>query len=299
MAREGTYSIVARDPQTGELGVAVQSHWFAVGALVTWAAPGVGAVATQAVVDAGYGPALLDALRAGDSAAQALGRRVAADDAADFRQVAVIGAIGAPAVHTGGACIAFAGHDAGADHCAQANIMASAAVWPAMSRAFAAARGPLGRRLLAALRGGEAAGGDVRGRQSAALVVVPPAGETWRAVVDVRIEDHPEPLDELERLLGLNDAYTLAGRGDDLTAQGRHDEAGRLYRQAAQLAPEKHELVFWAGVSAFQNGDREEGLAAVRRALAVRPGLRDLLGRLPPDVAPAAAAVLEALGDVS
>src|SRR3954454_17102036 len=178
MVRRGTYSIVARDPETGELGVAVQSHWFSVGSVVSWARPGVGAVATQSVVEPAYGPWLLDRLQAGATAREALDALLAEDDGVAFRQVAVIGAGGMPAVHTGERCIPYAGHDLGTDFSAQANMMArEGQVWPAMADGFTQAEGTLARRLLAALHAAEAHGGDVRGRQSAALLVVPPEGE--------------------------------------------------------------------------------------------------------------------------
>src|SRR3954451_6678321 len=297
MVRRGTYSIVARDPGTGELGAAVQSHWFSVGSIVAWARPGVGAVCTQSIAEPAYGPRLLDRLEHGEAPRAALDALLASDDAARFRQVAVIGPSGAPATHTGDGCIAFAGHETGDDFSAQANMMASQDVWPAMARAFEAASGPLARRLLAALRAAEDAGGDVRGRQSAAVVVVPGGGEPWRRVVELRVEDHPEPLDELERVLTLHDAYALATEGDDLTGEGRHDEAGDAYRAAAALAPDNHELLFWAGLAEFGHGDRDTGLAQVRRAIAMQPGWRGLLSRLQPEIAPAAAGVLAALDE--
>ena len=295
MVRRGTYSIVARDPDSGELGAAVQSHWFSVGSLVTWARPGVGAVATQSIVERAYGPRLLDALAGGAAPATALRALLAADEAASFRQVAVLGVDGLPATHTGAGCIAHAGHAVGDDFSVQANMMASDAVWPAMAEAFTHATGPLARRMLAALRGAEGAGGDVRGRQSCALVVVPAVGEPWERMVELRVEDHPEPLDELERLLVLHDAYALATEGDDLTGAGRHAEAGEAYRAAAALAPDNHELLFWAGLAEFDHGDRDVGLAQVRRAIALQPGWLELLGRLEPEVAPAAARVRAAL----
>jgi uncharacterized Ntn-hydrolase superfamily protein len=295
MVRRGTYSIVARDGETGELGAAVQSHWFSVGSLVTWAEPGVGAVATQSIVERAYGPRLLGRLGEGAAPRQALDELLAADPVAAARQVAVIGASGAPAVHTGEGCIPFAGHAAGDDFSVQANMMASEDVWPAMASAFADSTGPLSRRMLAALRAAEAAGGDVRGKQSAAIVVVPPSGEPWDRVVELRVEDHPEPLDDLDRLLVLHDAYTLAGEGDDLIGQGRHQEAGERYRQALSIAPDNHELLFWAGLAAFQEGNESEGLARIREAIARQPGWHDLLSRLPPDLAPSAAAVLSTL----
>jgi uncharacterized Ntn-hydrolase superfamily protein len=297
MVRRGTYSIVARDPDTGELGAAVQSHWFSVGSIVTWARPGVGAVCTQSIAEPAYGPRLLDALALGTAADVALDELLAADEAARVRQVAVIAPARAPAVHTGDGCIPFAGHVAGEHHSVQANMMASPDVWPAMDAAFRAAEGPLARRMLAALRAAEAAGGDVRGKQSSAMVVVPAAGEAWRRTVDLRVEDHPEPLDELERLLGLRDAYDLATEGDDLTGEGRVQEAGERYRAAAALAPDNHELLFWAGVSAFARGDRDEGLAQVRRAIDLQPGWRELIARVPREIAPDAPQLLAALDE--
>jgi uncharacterized Ntn-hydrolase superfamily protein len=297
MVRRGTYSIVARDPDSGELGAAVQSHWFSVGSIVTWARPGVGAVATQSIAEPAYGPRLLDALSGGAAAGDALRELLAGDDAAAFRQVAVLGVEGLPATHSGAGCIAFAGHAAGDDFSIQANMMASSAVWGAMAEAFTHATGPLARRMLAALRAAEAVGGEVRGRQSCALVVVPASGEPWERTVELRVEDHVEPLDELERLLLLHDAYALATAGDDLTGEGRHAEAGEAYRAAAALAPDNHELLFWAGLAEFDHGDRGVGLAQVRRAIALQPGWRALLGRLEPEVAPAAARVLAALDE--
>jgi uncharacterized Ntn-hydrolase superfamily protein len=296
MLRRGTYSIVARDPATGEVGAAVQSHWFSTGSIVTWAQPGVGAVCTQSVAEPSYGPDMLERMAAGTAPAPALDALLAADEQRGFRQVAAVSAAGEIAVHTGDGCIPFAGHQPGDGFSCQANMMASDAVWPAMAAAFTATEGPLARRLLAALDGAEGAGGDVRGRQSAALVVAPAAGEHWRKTVDLRVDDHPEPLDELRRLLDLHDAYTLASEGDDLSGKGRHDEAADAYRRSGALAPESHELMFWAGLSAFALGDHEEGLAAVRRAIALQPGWAELLPRLSPEIAPSAAAVATALG---
>jgi uncharacterized Ntn-hydrolase superfamily protein len=295
--RQGTYSIVARDPASGEVGVAVQSHWFSVGSVVSWARAGVGAVATQSIGEPSYGPNALDLLERGVEPREALDRLVAADPRSAFRQVAVADAAGRVAVHTGASCIAFAGDQTGDGYSVQANMMASPAVWPAMAREFEAAEGPLARRLLAALRAAEAAGGDVRGRQSAAVVVAPPEGEPWRLSVDLRVEDHPEPLDELERALDLADAYRLASEGDNLAGQGRHEEASLYYTQAGELAPDSHELIFWSGLAAAQGGDMPTALERVRRAIAMQPGWAELLDRLEPDIAPSAAAVRTALRD--
>lgn len=286
-----TYSIVARDPDSGELGVAVQSHWFSVGPIVPWAAPGVGAIATQANVEVAYGPRGLALLRDGLEARQALDQLVAADPGAAGRQVALVDAAGRVAVHTGEACIAFAGHATGEGVSCQANIMASDRVWPAMLDAFSAADGTLSMRLLAALDAAEAAGGDLRGRQSAAILVVPAEGEPWQTVLSLRVEDHPDPSRELRRLVELHRAYVLAGRADQLTNDGRHDEAAELYREAAELAPGNDELRFWAGLGAAQAGDLEIALGEVRAAIAQNRGWRELLDRLTPQTAPSAATV--------
>jgi uncharacterized Ntn-hydrolase superfamily protein len=292
-----TYSIVARDPDTGELGVAVQSHWFSVGSIVTWARPGVGAVATQANADPGYGPQLLDLVAAGVHAEQALATLVANDPAGDSRQVAVVDAAGHVAAHTGSSCMAYAGHVTGTGVSCQANIMATERVWPAMLEAFEAAAGSLTSRLLDALDAAEGEGGDLRGRQSAAILVVAPDAEPWQTVVSLRVEDDPEPLGELRRLVALRGAYALAGEADELMGAGRHDQAARLYLRASERAPGNHELMFWAGLSKVHGGDLDAGVAEVQAAIELQPSWRELLRRLPPDAVPSAAAVLARLGD--
>jgi uncharacterized Ntn-hydrolase superfamily protein len=209
--------------------------------------------------------------------------------------VAIVDARGAVAAHTGESCMPFAGHCQGDGVSCQANIMASEHVWPAMLEAFAARAGSLTSRLLAALDAAELAGGDIRGRQSAAIIVVPAAGNPWDTVISLRVEDHPDPLRELARLVRLDEAYAIAGLGDQRVGAGRHDEAASLYRRASELAPESHELRFWAGMGAAQAGDMEAALAHIRAAIEAEAGWRELLPRLPPEVAPAASAVLERL----
>ena len=293
-----TYSIVARDPGTGQFGVAVQSHWFSVGPIVPWAQPGVGAVATQANVEVSYGPRALELMAGGMSAADALAALVAQDEASAHRQVAVVDRSGAVAVHTGAQCIGYAGDAAGEAVSCQANMMGAASVWPAMLEAYgtaASAGMPLARRLLAALDAAEAQGGDARGRQSAALLVVPAEGEPWRTLVSLRVEDAAEPLVELQRLLDVHEAYALAGAADAMTAEGRFDQAAAAYRRARELAPDNHELLFWAGLGAAQAGDMSTAVADVRAAIEQQPGWRAMLERLPEEVAPSAAAVLNAL----
>ena len=291
-----TYSIVATDPDTGAMGVAVQSHWFSVGGLVTWAEAGVGAVATQANVDVSYGPRALELLRAGTGAREALDELVGRDELRHVRQVAVADRSGEVAAHTGEGCMAFAGHVLGDGHACQGNLMATAGVWPAMAEAFAAAEGDLAGRLLAALDAGQAAGGDVRGQQSAALMVVAASGEAWERTVDLRVEDHPEPLRELRRLVRLRDAYGEAAEGDRLTAEGDHAAAAARYIAAFELAPESIELEFWAGLSMVNTGHARQGLEHVHGVVRAHAGWAELLRRLSPEDAPAAAEVAKALG---
>ncbi len=278
------------------MGVAVQSHWFSVGPLCAWTRAGVGAVATQSVVEPAYGPNALDLLQDGAGAEQALGELLAADPLAAVRQVAVIDARGGLGVHTGADCIAEAGHVAGDHWSCQANMMARPTVPAAMSEAFATARGPLADRLMSALRAAEGEGGDVRGRQSAALAVSPAEGEPWRKTVDLRVDDHAAPVDELQRLLTLQRAYELAGAADELMAAARAQEAGELYRRAAGLAPDSDELLFWAGLALAHAGDVDEGVAAVRRAAERQPNWLVLLDRLSGAFAPAGETVRTALG---
>ena len=295
-ARRGTYSIVAHDRATGETGVAVQSHWFSVGSIVSWARPGVGAVATQSIAEPAYGPRLLDRIAADEAPAAALEAELAQDDLARVRQVAAVDAAGRTAVHTGPGCIAHAGHRRGEGFCVQANMMASPDVWPAMAAAFEDGDGPLARRLLAALDAGEAAGGDLRGRQSAAVVVVPRDGEPWRRTVELRVEDAESPLGELRRLLDLHDAYALADRADALAGEGRHEAASALYIEAAAAAPANAELGFWAGLGLAAGGQVNAGVGRVRGVIAVDEAWRHLLARLDGEIAPGADIVREALG---
>lgn len=296
MRPHGTYSIVAFDPSTGELGAAVQSHWFSVGSLCAWARPGVGAVATQSVVEPAHGPNGLDRLQAGESASEALAGLLDSDALAAVRQVGIIDSVGRVAAHTGADCIPCAGHRVGEYVSCQANMMARETVPGAMVAGFAAAGGDLAGRLLAALHAAEGEGGDVRGRQSAALAVVPAQGPAWKARFELRVEDHPDPLAELGRLLRLGRAYELAGQGDELMAFERPEEAGALYERAAELAPESDELLFWAGLARANAGELEAGVAAVRQAAEVNPGWLVLLERLSPDFAPAGERVRQELG---
>lgn len=278
-----TYSIVARDPKTGELGVAVQSHYFSVGPIVPWAEPGVGAVATQSLALIDYGPRGLDLMRQGKTAQEALDALVAEDEHNAGRQVAMVDAKGNVATYTGSACIPDAGHQQGEQYSVQANLMANATVWPAMAKAFEAAEGDLAERMMQALEAAEAAGGDIRGRQSAAMVVVKAerSNRPWAdRLVDLRVEDHPQPLVELRRLLALKRAYNHTDRGDEYISQGKAVEAMREYETSMKLAPEVVELQFWAAVSMYTNGRKEEALALFDKVFAAEDRWVELVPRL-------------------
>jgi uncharacterized Ntn-hydrolase superfamily protein len=281
--RVHTYSIVARDPATGELGAAVQSHWFAVGANVIWVEAGVGAIASQSLADPAYGKLGLDLLRAGKSAPEALRGLLAADDGREDRQVAMIDAAGRTAAHTGSRCIDAAGHSTGLQFSVQANLMRNGTVWPAMAKAFAETGGDLAARMLAALDAAEAAGGDIRGKQSAALVVVSgkPTGRTWvDRTFDLRVDDHPEPLKELRRLVTLQRAFNHMNAGDEAMVVKDHERALREYSAAARLVPDNAEMVYWHAVALVNMGRLEESLPLFRKVFAIEEDWRTLTPRL-------------------
>ncbi len=278
-----TYSIVARDPKTGELGVAVQSHYFSVGPVVPWAEAGVGAVATQSLVLVDYGPLGLDLMRRGLTAKQALDSLLAADPHHEGRQVAMVDAHGNVAAFTGPACIPDAGDVQGEEFSCQANLMANPTIWPAMKAAYEHAQGDLAERLMQALEAAEKAGGDIRGRQSAAIVVVKAqgSGKPWTDyLVNLRVEDHPHPLVELRRLLRLRRAYNLEDQGDAYTAEKKSAEAARAYAEAMRLAPDVVELQFWAAVTQYTNGQEEAARKQFREVFAKEPRWVPLVPRL-------------------
>jgi uncharacterized Ntn-hydrolase superfamily protein len=278
-----TFSIVARDPKTGEVGAAVQSHWFSVGPMVPWAEAGVGAVATQSFVDPAYGRLGLELMRAGRSAPDALKSLLAGDDGRDVRQVAMIDAEGRVAAHTGAKNIPAAGHVVGKDFSVQANLMLSDKVWPAMARAFESATGDLADRMLAALDAAQAAGGDIRGMQSAALIVVKarPSGKPWAdRVFDLRVEDSREPLQELRRLVRLQRAYNLMNDGDLAVERGDNEGALRAYSEAARLAPDSAEMVYWHAVALVTMGRVDDALPLFRRVFRMDRNWATLTPRL-------------------
>lgn len=279
-----TYSIVARDAETGELGVAVQSHWFSVGSIVIWAEPGVGAVATQSFVDPAYGPLGLYLMRSGKSASQALEALVGVDEHSDVRQVGMVDADGVVANFTGEKAIIQHCDLVGDGYAVQANLMWKATVCEAMATAYESMDGDLGERLMAALEAAEGVGGDIRGKQSAALLVV--SGDrsqpAWSGrIFDLRVEDHPEPLVELRRLLTMNRAYNLMNEGDEYMTEGNFDMAVEAYGAAEALVPDSHEMVFWHAVTMAGAGQIEQALPLFEKAFSLWPKWRELVPRLP------------------
>ncbi|MCA1640879.1 MAG: DUF1028 domain-containing protein [Acidobacteria bacterium] len=278
-----TYSIVARDAATGELGVAVQSHWFGVGTGVPWAEAGVGAVATQSFIDPSYGKLGLDLMRAGRSAPDALRSLVAGDEAREVRQVAMIDSEGRVSAHTGAKCIDAAGQHVGRDYSVQANLMANERVWGAMSRAFESTRGDLAERMLAALDAAQVAGGDIRGRQSAALIVVAAksTGRAWAdRVFDLRVDDHAEPLRELRRLVTLQRAYNHMNAGDLATEKKDNEGALREYGAAERLVPDNLEMTYWHAVALVNMNRVDDALPLFRKVFAADENWRTLTPRL-------------------
>ena len=279
-----TFSIVARDPATGELGVAVQSHWFSVGPIVPWAEAGVGAVATQSFVDPSYGKNGLDLMRAGKSAPDTLKELLAKDEGREVRQVAMIDAQGRVDAWTGKNDIQAAGHIVGTNFSVQANLMLNDKVWPAMARAFENAKGDLADRMLAALDAAQAVGGDIRGRQSAAMIVVTgkPTGQAWKdRTFDLRVDDSPEPLVELRRLVKLQRAYNHMNAGDLAVEKKDNEGALREYGAAEKLVPNNAEMIYWHAVALVNMGRVEESLPLFRRVFAMDPNWVTLTPRLP------------------
>jgi len=279
-----TFSIVARDPATGELGVAVQSHWFSVGSIVTWAEAGVGAVATQSFVDPSYGKNGLELMRGGKPAPDALKELLAKDDAREVRQVAMIDAQGRVDAWTGKNDIQAAGHIVGTNFSVQANLMLNDKIWPAMAKAFESTKGDLADRMLAALDAAQAAGGDIRGRQSAAIVVVTgkPTGQAWKdRTFDLRVDDSPEPLKELRRLVTLQRAYNHMNAGDLAVEKKDNEGALREYSAAEKLVPNNAEMIYWHAVALVNMGRVDDSLPLFRKVFAMDKNWITLTPRLP------------------
>lgn len=258
-----TYSIVARDEATGEMGVAVQSHWFSVGSIVSWAEAGVGAIATQSFVNVSFGPEGLRLLKEGKTANEVLDELISKDEGRDFRQLAIIDANGNVAAYTGKSCIEYASHKVGKNYSVQANMMLTDRVVNAMAEAFERSKGPLAERLVEALKAAEKEGGDIRGKQSAALLVVrgTPTGKIWEdRLIDLRIEDHPQPVEEMERLLKVYRAYEHMNNGDLAVEKGDDKKALEEYGSAENILPENLEIKYWVAVSLANLGKLDQAL---------------------------------------
>ncbi|MEE8583676.1 MAG: DUF1028 domain-containing protein [Acidobacteriota bacterium] len=294
-----TYSIVAFDAQAGEVGAAVQSHWFSVGSIVIWAEAGVGAVATQSFVKVDYGPLGLRGMAAGEPPQALLNRLTGEDQAQQVRQVAVADVQGRAAAHTGSQCIPHACDLQGKGFSVQANMMLKDSVCRAMKEAFEKSKGSLARRLSAALQAAQAEGGDIRGRQSAALKVVSAQKpeNPWQGVlVELRVDDHQNPLQELERLLGVQEAYQAMNQGD-LAIENQHmEEALQHYRRAESMLPNRLEPRFWHAVQLVTLGRLEEALPIFRAVFAQDKNWLELARRLVKvDLLPKDPAILEAI----
>ena len=284
-----TFSIVARDPATGEMGVAVQSHWFSVGSIVTWAEAGVGAIATQSFVDPGYGVRGLERMRAGEAAPDVLAALVAADAQRDGRQVAMIDSQGRVAAHTGATAIPAAGHHVGRGYSVQANLMDNDTVWPAMAEAFEHASGDLADRMLAALDAAQRAGGDIRGKQSAAILIVKArsTGRPWAGAdiaFDLRVEDHAEPIVHRAYVKAgaeIVETNTFGANPVKLAHYSLAEQTEAINRRAAELAPDIVELPFWQAVTLASIGREAEARPIFQQVFAKEPKWAELVPRLP------------------
>ncbi|MDP5172848.1 MAG: DUF1028 domain-containing protein [Bacteroidia bacterium] len=277
-----TYSIVAYDPETGDMGVAVQSHWFAVGTIVAWGEAGVGVVATQSFVNPAFGPDGLAMLKSGLSAQRVLDSLIASDPGEAVRQLAVLNPSGA-AAHTGGSCIRFAGHIVKDHVSVQANMMLSEEVPAAMMMAYELAEGSLAERLMAALEGAQAAGGDIRGKQSAAILVVSAesTGKSWvDRKVDLRIDDSEDPLKELRRLLTVHRAYEHMNAGDLAVEVEDYKTAMEEYRAAMNLYDDNVEMAYWTAVTLANLGRMEEAKPLFKKAFSENDNWRELTRRI-------------------
>ncbi len=278
-----TFSIVAYDQQSGQIGVAVQSHWFSVGSIVSWAEAGVGAVATQSLVNVSFGPRALESLKKGYSPQKTVEELVNADEGRDFRQLAVIDEKGRVATHTGEKCIADAGHITGKNYSVQANMMLNKEVVPAMSKAFEQSSGPLAERMVAALQAAQKAGGDIRGQQSAAIIIVrvKSTGKSWEdRLIDLRVEDHPNAVKELARILAVFRAYEHMNKGDLAIEKGDEKTALQEYAAAEKMFPNNTEMKFWHAVALVNIGKVDLALPIFKKIFAEDKNYIELTRRI-------------------
>lgn len=280
-----TYSIVARDPETGEMGVAVQSHWFSVGSIVSWAEAGVGAIATQSFVNVSFGPSGLELLKEGKTAQEVSKILIDADEGRDVRQLAIIDAKGNVAAYTGKKCIPDAGHIIGANFSVQANMMLNDKIWSAMEQAFQSSKGKhLAERMITALEAAQQSGGDIRGKQSAAILVVKgeATGKVWEdRLIDLRVEDHPEPIQEIKRLLKVFRAYEYMNAGDLAIEKNDIEGALTAYGSAEEMFPDNLEMKYWHAISLANVGMIDQALPIFKSIFEVDRNWWILTKRLP------------------
>lgn len=282
-----TYSIVAFDEETGEMGIAVQSHWFSVGSLVSWGEAGVGVIATQSLVNPSFGPDGLALLKKGYSPEAVVKELISKDEGAAFRQLAVLDVEGRVAVHTGDKCIAAAGHIEGDGYSVQANMMVGDAVWLLMDKVMQSSKGkPLAERLLLAMEAAEIIGGDIRGKQSAAMLIVRPdaTGKPWvDRRLDLRVEDHATPVKELRRLVKLHQAYAHMNEGDLAMEAEEVEKANKAYSAAENLFPENIEMQYWHAIALANAGEIKTALPIFHTIFQQNPNWRTLTVRLIPN----------------
>ena len=280
-----TFSIVARDPLTGEMGVAVQSHWFSVGSIVAWGEAGVGVVATQSFVNPSFGQRGLELLKTGKTAQEVVDELIASDEGRDVRQLAIVDSKGNSAGYTGAKCISEAGHIVGENYSVQANMMLNNSVWGEMSKAFEKTKGPLAERLIASLEAAQKEGGDIRGKQSACLLVVKgeATGNLWEdRLIDLRVEDNPEPIDEIKRLLKVYRAYEHMNKGDLAVEKNDMKLAMEEYNAAMKMFPDNLEMKYWTAVTLANTGEVEKALPMFKEIFASDSNWKELTKRLPP-----------------
>jgi uncharacterized Ntn-hydrolase superfamily protein len=278
-----TYSIVARDTITGDMGVAVQSNWFSVGSIVSWGEAGVGVVVTQSFVNVSFGPRGLELLKSGLTAQQVIDSLIAADEGRDVRQLAIVDAKGNAAAYTGKNCIPEAGHIAGNNFSVQANLMLNNTVWKAMAAAFQRTKGPLAERMIAALEAAQNEGGDIRGQQSAAILVVngTSTGKIWEdRIIDLRVEDHPNAVEEIKRVLKVYRAYEHMNNGDLAVEHGDMELAMKEYSAAENMFPENAEMKYWHAVTLINIGKFDESLPLFHQVFKANENWRILTPRL-------------------
>lgn len=281
-----TYSIVAIDPVTGDMGVAVQSHWFSVGTIVSWGEAGVGVIATQSFVNASFGPKGLELLKSGMTPQQVVDKLINEDEGRDFRQLAILDSKGNVAAYTGKNCIQPAGHLTGKGYSVQANLMMNDKVWPAMAKAFENSKGSLAERLLIALEAAQSVGGDIRGKQSAAILVVraKSTGKVWEdRLVDLRIDDSNEPLKEMRRLLKVHQAYQHMNNGDLAVEKNDMAKAMEEYSAAMKMFPNNLEMKYWTAIALANKGNLKEALPLFKEIFKKDKNWKTLTPRLIPN----------------